>query len=156
MLKNRKRLWIIFTCIAVCAVTAALLCCVACRVTANEAGGCVAVVFDKWQMRHADRIVLRDGDTVITLTDPTLVRDLVSEFVVANRSGLCGYYRDRWMEIYRGDKLVRNVHWNDHDDLVTAYEADATHWVFFGTKNGQIQLSADMVETINTLLESAK
>ena len=156
MLKNRKRLWIIAACITVCAVTAALLCCVACRATVNEGGGCVAVVFDKHEVRNADRIVLQDGDTVITLTDSTQVRALASEFVVANRSGLCGYYRDRWMEIYRGDKLVRNIHWNDHDDLVTVYEADAGHWVLFGSDKGQIQLSDEMEERINTLIESAK
>lgn len=155
MTRIKKR--ILFTALIGCAaiLVTLSLCCVACRIT-DEAGGCVAVVFDKHKVKNADRIVLRDGDTVITLTDPTLVRDLASEFVVANRSGLCGYYWDRWMEIYRGDRLVRNIHWNAHDDLVTAYEADAGHWVLFGGDKGQIQLSDETIDTINALIESAK
>ena len=155
MTRNKKR--ILFAALIGCAIILIplSLCCVACRIT-DEAGGCIAVVFDKQDVKNADRIVLRDGDTVITLAEPTLVRDLASEFVVANRSGLCGYYRDRWMEIYRGDRLVRNIHWNDHDDLVTAYEADAGHWVLFGGDKGQIQLSDEIVDTINALIESAK
>ena len=157
MLKNRKRLWIVAALIGCTAILVTLsLCCVDCRVTTNEAGGCIAVVFDKQDVKNADRIVLRDGDTVITLTDPALVRDLASEFVVANRSGLCGYYWDRRMEIYRGDRLVRNIHWNAHDDLVTVYEADARHWVLFGGDKGQVQLSDETVDTVNALFESVK
>lgn len=129
--------------------------CMAVRCTSfTEAGGCIAVVFDKHQVLQADRIVLREGDKTVTITDPQQVRRLASVFVVANRTDLCGYYMDRWMEIYRDDTLVRRIHWNDHDELVTVYESDATHWVLLPRRDiGQIYLTEDTVNTILTLLE---
>lgn len=158
MTKTRSRLilWISILA-ALLLLTGLFLCCVAVRVTAfTEAGGCIAVVFDKHRVLQADRIVLREGDKTVTVTDQKQVQELASAFVVADRSALCGYYMDRWMDIYCGDTVVRQIHWNDHEELVTVYEADAGHWVLLsGTDNpkGQIMLSDETVQTIQRLLQ---
>ena len=118
-------------------------------------GACFSVVFDKAAVMTADKIVVRDGGQVITITDKALVREIASEFVVANRTDLCGYYDDRWMEIYNGDTLVRNIHWNDHDDLAEVYSADLFHWIFPSTsKVGQVDLSREFVDRLEEILQS--
>ena len=158
MIRIRQRLvlWISILS-ALLLLTILLFHCMAVRITAfTEAGGCVAVVFDKHKVLQADRIVLREGDKTVTITDPQQVQELASTFVVANRSALCGYYMDRWMDIYCGDTVVRQIHWNDHEELVTVYESDAGHWVLLsGTDNpkGQIMLSDETVQTIQRLLQ---
>ena len=78
----------------------------------NVGGGCISVVFDKHFVCGADRIVVYEGDQVLTITEESTVRRIASEFVVANRTDLCGYYSDRRIEIYNGDKLVRSIRWN--------------------------------------------
>ena len=150
----KKRILVGLSLLTVIALAVWSSLCVAVRCTSfTEAGGCTAVVFDKHKVRQADRIVLREGEKVVTITDPETVRQLASSFVVANRNALCGYYMDRWMEIYRGDTLVRRIHWNDHDELVTVYTPDATHWVFLPRNDvGQIYLSEETVQTILSLL----
>ena len=116
-----------------------------------------SVVFDKAFVLGSDKIVVRDGDEVITITDKALVQEIAANFVVANRTGLCGYYDDKWMDIYNGDKLVRNIHWNAHDDLVEVYQADALHLVWpSSSKIGQIELSREFVTRLNEILESYK
>lgn len=156
MIKTKSRI-ILWTCLAVAVLLLVflLLRCVAVRVTDfTEAGACVAVVFDKHKVLQADRIVLREGDKTVTVTNPEQVRQLAASFVVADHTDLCGYYMDRWMDIYHGETLVRQIHWNDHDDLVTVYQADAGHWVLFSTtKMGQIRLSDETVETVLALLQ---
>ena len=120
-------------------------------------GGTFSVVFDKAFVLSADKIVVRDGDDVITITDKALVREIAANFVVANRTDLCGYHDDKWMEIYNGDKLVRNIHWNAHDNLVEVYQPDALHWVWpSSSKIGQIELSREFVTRLNEILESCK
>ena len=154
MTKKRMVTWLAVGTIAA-GLVIWLLTCVAVRCTSfTEAGGCIAVVFDKHQVLQADRIVLREGDKTVTITDPEQVRSLAASFVVADRTDLCGYYMDRWMEIYHGDTLVRNIHWNDHDELVTVYESDATHLVLLPRRDiGQIYLSKETVNSILALLE---
>lgn len=125
---------------------------VAVSASLREGGGCVAVVFDKGAVMEADRIVIREGETAVTITEPEAVREIAAAFVVANRTDLCGYHKDKWMEIYNGDTLVRHIHWNDHDELVEVYEADACHWIWPSySKIGQVQLSDEMVAKLDEI-----
>lgn len=124
-------------------------------VLSNVGGGTNSVVFDKAVVMSADRIVVREGEKVVTITDKALVREIASAFVVANRTDLCGYYDDKWMEIYNGDKLVRNIHWNAHDELAEVYEADGSHWVWpSSSKVGQVELSREFVERLNEIIQA--
>ena len=121
----------------------------------SQSGGCVSVVFDKHTVMGADKIVVREGETVITITDKALVREIAAEFVVANRTDLCGHHADKWLEIYNGEKLVRRIHWNDHEELVEVYEADDAHWVWpSDSQIGQIYLSRKFVDRLDEILKA--
>lgn len=104
--------------------------------------GAISVVFDKAEVLSADKVVLREGEKSLTITDPAQVRAIAEDFLVANSAGLCGYYADRWIDIYNGEKLVRQIHWNDHDDLATVYRADRAHWLWL-YKTAQVSLSKE-------------
>lgn len=118
-------------------------------------GGCFSVAFDKSLVLGADRIVIYEGDEVITVTDEALVRRISSEFVVADRTDLCGYHSDRRLEIYNGQQLVRSVQWNACCELAEIYEADAAHWLFPSTEGiGQVALSAEFMQWLDALIES--
>ena len=118
-------------------------------------GGCISVVFDKHLVLGADRILIYEGDDLITITDETLVRRISSEFVVANRTDLCGYHSDRRLEIYNGNHLVRTVQWNACCELAEIYEADASHWLFPSTGGiGQVVLSAEFMQWLDGIIES--
>ena len=119
----------------------------------NAGGGCIAVVFDKATVMGADKIVVYDGDEVITITDKEDVREIAAEFVVANRTGLCGYRSGERMEIYNGGKLVRSIYWNECCELADIYEVDATHWAFPSlSKIGQVELSQDALNRVNRII----
>ena len=119
----------------------------------TEGGGCIAVAFDKASVMNADKIIMRYGDVVHTITDPDCVREIAAGFVVANRSGLCESYTDNWLEIYNGDKLVRKIRWSEHGNLAEIYEVDAAHWVFPGESGtGQIELSEEFMARLQEII----
>ena len=123
-------------------------------ITTNAGGGCIAVVFDKAAVMGADKIVVYDGDEVITITDKEDVREIAAEFVVANRTDLCGYRSGERMEIYNGGKLVRSIYWNECCELADIYEVDVAHWAFPSmSKIGQVELSQGALERINQIIE---
>ena len=117
--------------------------------------GVLSVVFDKAEVLGADKVVLRDGDKSLTITDRKQVRDIARDFVVANSWGLCGYHNDRWIDIYNGDKLVRQIHWNAHDDLAVVYKKDSKHWMLHGSE-GQVTLSKKDAQKYNELYAMVK
>lgn len=100
------------------------------------AGGCVSVSWDKVAMRQADRILFHiDGETY-TITDPVLVQSVAEETLAGTYTDYCCAHLDAgWMEIYRGDHLLRRMRYvgGSHDTF--AYEADWGHWVLFGEES---------------------
>lgn len=121
----------------------------------DTGGSCFSVVFDKAFVKGADRIVIYEGEEVITITDKAQVRQIADAFIVANCTDLCGYYSDLRMEIYNGSSLVREVRWNDHGyELARIYDADIAHWVFPSSeKYGQVSLSDETQELISEIIE---
>ena len=75
----------------------------------GESGSCICVVFDKPFVKGADRIVIYEGDQVITVTDKETVRRIADLFVVANCTALCSPGNQRRIEIYNGNQLVRDI-----------------------------------------------
>ncbi len=149
----------VFVFVAIAAVVALAMVIMAQYVAINNPlikGNALAVVFDKAAVLNADKIILKKDGKEMVITDEVLVKDLAKEFIVADSTGLCGYYQDRWMEIYSGDQLVRNIHWNDHDDLVEVYEADQKHWLLPSYSTGQINLSEQTTQKMNQLFEQIK
>lgn len=118
-------------------------------------GGCFSVVFDKHMVLGADRVLIYEGDDLITVTDESLVRRIASAFVVADRTGLCGYHSDRRLEIYNGQQLLRSVQWNACCELAEIYNADAAHWLFPSTGGiGQVALTEEFMQWLDALIES--
>lgn len=121
----------------------------------NAGGDCIAVVFDKAEVMGADRIVYRAGDREVTITDASDVKKIASQFVVANRAGLCNAQDDRYMYIYNGEKLVRSLRWRCCEEIVDIYEEDATHWLLPAEcHTGQVELSKDFLNYLDSLLET--
>ena len=121
----------------------------------NEYGRCINVaVFGKLELRNVDRVVITKNGAEITVTDSTLIDQIVSETTVATH-GRIHDANDGTIRLYRGDKLLRSMGWSTCCDLVQVYEADLTHWVIAQPEindAGFVQLSADLVEEINRLL----
>ena len=121
----------------------------------NAGGDCIAVVFDKAEVMGADRIVYQAGGREVTITDPEDVKKIASQFVVANRAGLCNAQDDRYMYIYNGEKLVRSLRWRCCEEIVDIYEEDAAHWLFPPEcHTGQVELSKDFLNYLDSLLGS--
>lgn len=121
----------------------------------SSAGGdCIAVVFDMAAVMDADKIVYREGTREVTITEPDTVKKIASQFVVANRAGLCPSQDDRYLYIYNGDKLLRSLRWRCCEEIVDIYEEDATHWLFPPEcHTGQVELSRDFLNYLDSLFE---
>ena len=121
----------------------------------SAGGSCFAVVFDKNFVLNADRILYQVGNQQVEITDPDAVRKIASEFVVANRAGLCNAQDDRYMYIYNGDRLVRSLRWRCCEEIVDIYEEDATHWLFPPEcRTGQVELDRAFLDYLESLLPS--
>ena len=121
----------------------------------SAGGSCIAVVFDKAAVMGADKIVYQAGEKEITITDRETVKKIASQFVVANRAGLCNSQDDRYMFIYNGDMLVRSLRWRCCEEIVDIYEEDATHWLLPAEcHTGQVELSREFLAYLDDLLSS--
>ena len=121
----------------------------------KEYGRCINVaVFGKWELKNVDRVVVSRHGAQTTITDQTLIDQIVSETTVATHGNIHDA-NDGKIELYCGDKLLRSMGWSTCCDLVQVYKADLTHWVIAHPEindAGFVQLSADLVEEINYLL----
>ena len=121
----------------------------------SAGGSCIAVVFDKASVMGADKIIYQVGEKEITITDQETVKKIASQFVVANRAGLCNSQDDRYMFIYNGDKLVRSLRWRCCEEIVDIYEEDSAHWLLPAEcHTGQVELSREFLDYLDMLIES--
>ena len=119
----------------------------------TEAGGCIAIVFDKADVMGADKIVVYAGEGVVTITDESLVKEIASNFVVANRTALCDERSGDKMEIYNGGRLVRTVYWSGCvDNLAQIYKEDALHWIPSEGTLGQVELPEEVYNRITQII----
>ena len=120
----------------------------------DKAGGCIAVVFDKPWVKGADRILVYEGGQVITITDKETVRQIADLFVVANCTGLCSPGSERTIEIYNGDRLVRQIRQTQcGSDLYYIYECDLLHWILPEPYDGEVELSIEERQWLDGLIE---
>ena len=129
-----------------------------------DAGGCIAVVYDKAAMRAADRVVLCDGEdryeiTDNNATDAIMIDWITDDLLVASHTALRHVKTDRWLEIYSGDTLVRRMNWASCADEagVFIYEEDSVHQVYHaypsdGSDYGMIFPSESLVTWLNNVL----
>lgn len=126
-------------------------------VNLNDAYGCVTVTFDTWVMKQADKVIIKADKKEITVTDKSLIRQIVKETTVAT-NGPVGCANDRTIEVYKGDMMIRSMPWGTCCDSVKVYDADAAHWVLLtGTKDpsGFVSLSDELIARLNTLIKES-
>lgn len=115
------------------------------------AGGAVCISFDKWDMMRADRILIGFRGETYTVTDPAFIQTFSTETLAGTfHEYCCSNLNEGWVEIYRGDRLVRRMRYIANHEAF-AYEADLTHWVLFG-KEGHAFLSGDLQQKLQEIL----
>lgn len=115
------------------------------------AGGAVCISFDKWDMLRADKLIIGFRGETYTVTDPEFIRAFSKETLAGTYSDYCcSNLNDGWVEIYRGDRLLRRMRYIANHEAF-AYEADATHWVLFG-KEGHAFLSSDLRQKLQEII----
>ena len=161
MKMRRKRIpgWVIEIGIV---VLLALLCRIFVDVSAeylikDKAGSCISVVFDKPFVKGADRIVVYEDGQVITITSKETVRQIADLFVVANCTALCSPGSERRIEIYHGNRLVRNIRQTQcGSDMYYIYECDLFHWVLPECSDGEVGLTPEEEQWLNGIIEQYK
>ena len=120
----------------------------------DEAGSSISVVLDKPLVKGADRIKVYEGGQVVAdISDREEVRQIADLFIVANRTDQCDYKSGWRMEIYNGDRLVREVIENCCGGIYTVYERDMLRWVFpseCGT--GQVVLGSEEEQQLKEII----
>lgn len=115
------------------------------------AGGAVCISFDKWDMLHCDKLIIGYRGETYTVTDPAFVQAFSKETLAGTYSAYCcSDMDDGWVEIYRGDRLLRRMRYIANHETF-AYEADAAHWVLFG-EEGHAFLSRDTWEKLHEII----
>ena len=149
--RKKKLVKILCLCAGIALVTL-----LACNVSINgdptSAGGCVCISFDKWDMLRADKVVVHFQGQTYTVTDPNFVRSFAGDTLAGTYTDYCcAILDDGWVEIYRGDRLIRHMRFIDNHGAL-AYKADALHWVLFGDE-GHAFLSQEMDKQLRQLIE---
>lgn len=117
------------------------------------AGGAVCISFDKWDMLRADKIIIGYRGETYTVTDPAFVQAFSQETLAGTYSDYCcSNLDDGWVEIYRGNRLLRRMRYIANHEAF-AYEADVAHWVLFG-EEGHAFLSRDMWEKLHEIIST--
>ena len=153
-MKNKKTVkweWLIFLCI----VSFILICVCFGRMSFTPGSKFIALSpFGRLELLGVDRAVVTvDGESV-TVTDAQLLGRIVDETTVATVADICDgcCLKDRTIDLYRGDKLVRSMKWIDGHDNVLVYKADLTHWMFPpSAKAGRVILSKELVSALEAL-----
>ena len=113
-----------------------------------ELGACVSLAFDKWDMMHVNKAILYVDDTEYIFTDIDFVRQIAKETCVAQYGWVCREHEDnktRRIELYRGEKLVRNMEYYSAHGYVRTYKADWGYWLWFtDSKEGFAELSNEV------------
>ena len=123
----------------------------------SEAHVALSFAFDKKQMQSVDRIVITADERTVEITDRALLDAVVDETMAATHMDI-HRSEDRRIDLYAGDTLVRSMPWSTCCDTVLVYDTDEKHWVLSieGVEDGGcINLSAELVRQLNTLLEEA-
>ena len=149
---SKKKIWIKIGQLTLCLIALiALLLCVGISGKPLDAGGAVCISFDKWDMLRADKLVLCFNGQIYTVTDPAFIRAFSKETLAGtSHEYCCSNLNDGWVEIYRGDRLIRRMRYIATHDAF-AYDADYTHWVLFG-KEGHAFLSGDLRQKLQAII----
>ena len=153
MFQNKKRRMILGL-MGLCVVFLLILACFTVSIAGKpgDAGGCIAISFDKWDMQRADRAIVYFRGEMYVITDVEFVRTLAAETTAGTfHDYCCANLDDGYMEIYRGERLLRRMRYIQNHDAF-AYEADVGHWVLFG-KEGHAFLNRETAKELEEILK---
>ena len=154
MFQNKKRM-VILGVMGLCVIFLIILACLTVGVAGKpgEAGGCIAISFDKWDMQRADKVIMYYNGQEYVITDVEFVRTLTAETMAGTfQDYCCANLDDGYMEIYRGERLIRTMRYIQNHDAF-AYEADAGHWVLFG-EEGHAFLSRETAKQLEARIKA--
>lgn len=150
MAQRKKKRMIVLLSLCLILLPAFFLC-VSISADPLMAGGAVCISFDKWDMLRADKIIIGYSGQTYTVTDPAFIRAFSQETLSGTyHEYCCSHQDDGWVEIYRGDRLLRRMRYIANHEAF-AYEADAAHWVLFG-KEGHAFLSQSTWEQLHEII----
>ena len=150
MPKNKKK---VIIALCACLVLAAILWLNTGVCISLDAGGALCISFDKWDMLRADKIIVGYRGETYTVTDTEFIREFAKETLAGTfHEYCCSDEVDGWVEIYRGERLLRRMRYISNHDAF-AYDADITHWVLFG-KEGHAFLSKETREKLHEIISS--
>ena len=131
---------------------------VAVSATPDLGGGCISITCDKFLMKLVDRAVLCNKNNRYEITDADLIEQIKSETLCARQTDLChSEITNRWIELYIGDMLVRQMRWEGEHDQIIVYNTDFFHWIFPSSDGvGLIQPSADLSAKLYEILDAGK
>ena len=117
-----------------------------------SAGGCVCISFDKWDMLHADKLVIEFQGETHTITDLSFIRRFTRDTLAGTYTDYCcANLSDGSVQIYRGDRLIRDMRFIENHGAF-AYKADSLHWVLFGDE-GHAFLSHETDQQLRQLIK---
>ncbi|MBE6924363.1 MAG: hypothetical protein E7466_03890 [Ruminococcaceae bacterium] len=117
----------------------------------GDAGGCISISFDKWDMQRADKVIIYYGGEQYTVTDTEFIQALTRQTLAGTSSEYCcSHFEDGWVEIYRGDRLIRRMRYVEAHGAL-AYEADIGHWVLNGEESHAF-LSRDVENQLRQII----
>lgn len=161
MKPKKDRNWDLVILACVCPVVLLFLCCglVSCNLFSRDAGACLAISpFGRLELLGVDKAVVAVDGEAVTVTDPELLGRIVDETKVATHANVCDgcCMKERSIQLYRGDRLVRSMKWIDGHDSIRVYEADLTHWIFQEVgagfrQTGYVELSDELIRELEGL-----
>ena len=160
-MKEKKNLnWEMVILGGVGVLVVAFLCCglASCNLLSGDVGKCLAISpFGKLELLGVDKAVVTVDGEAVTVTDPALLERIVDATKVATHANVCDdSMKDRTIELYRGDRLVRSMKWSDCAGMLRVYEADLTHWIFQEVgagyrQTGYVELSDELIRELDGL-----
>ena len=128
------------------------------RFQPNNAGSCLSVTFDKPFVKAADRIIVyENGRAVATISEKEEIRQITDLFTVANCTDLCDDPTGWRIEIYNGNRLVREVNGNCCGGLYHIYDRNLLHWIFpSGSGTGQVELTQEEEQKLQEIISAFK
>lgn len=123
------------------------------NLNAKEGGSCISVTFDKLPMLLVNNAVLCvDGDQY-NIPDRELASEIAHESIVATNTDLCVHSKDRWIDLYWGNVLVRRIYWETDHNMFVVYKASLIHWIPFSIEgDGLVFPSDELVHRLESLI----
>lgn len=125
-------------------------------VNLRDSGGCISVTFDKFPMLLVNKAVLCVDGKQYDISDSKLVRQIANESIVATNTDLCIHSKERWIDLYLGNLLVRRIYWEPEHDMFIVYKESLIHWIFFSFEgDGLVFPSDELIQSLESIIDNS-